>query len=160
MGLYLKNTKLGGLTVTNEIGLDTYDADITPENMQHGTSAYAKGKKVIGTGKAFAFAEYGSKLVKAFVDSNGIERYGFACYVGENTNIVFVAPSTTGDIILQTEYKVSINAGEETSIAENNSTGGKVKAFYDKDRVIVYFTDFSQKRTIVRIFIGKDNALL
>ena len=31
----------------------TYDADITPENMQRGMTAYAKGKKVIGTGKCF-----------------------------------------------------------------------------------------------------------
>ena len=46
-----KISRMGALTEPS-----TYDADITPENMQRGMTAYAQGKKIVGTGKCFEFA--------------------------------------------------------------------------------------------------------
>lgn len=40
--------------------VNSNDATMIASDLQAGVSAYAKGKKVIGTGKAFAFAMYGS----------------------------------------------------------------------------------------------------
>lgn len=136
----------------------TYDADITPENMQRGMTAYAQGIKVIGTGKAFEFAEYGSKVATTITDSNGAKRYGFKLDVGANANVVFVAPSKTGDIVLQNKFLVTIIEGEEIAIADNYSAGGELRAYYD-ERLIVYLTEYTGKPTILRYFVGKDNAI-
>ena len=39
--------------------IDTNSADVQPSDMQAGVTAYARGQKVTGTGKAFEFAIYG-----------------------------------------------------------------------------------------------------
>lgn len=38
---------------------NTNDATLKPSDLQAGITAYAKGKKVTGTGKCFSFASYG-----------------------------------------------------------------------------------------------------
>lgn len=38
---------------------DTDDGTIVPSDMQAGTIGYARGQKIVGTGKAFSFAMYG-----------------------------------------------------------------------------------------------------
>jgi hypothetical protein len=155
MALYLdgKIHFVGALTEPS-----SYDADITPENMQRGMTAYAQGKKVVGTGKAFEFAEYGSKVATNITDSNGVKRYGFKLDVGANANVVFVAPSKTGDIVLQNKFLVTITEGEEIVIADNYSAGGELRAYYD-ERLIVYLTEYTGKPTILHYFVGKDNAI-
>ena len=39
--------------------MDTNSADVQPSDMQAGVTAYARGQKITGTGKAFEFATYG-----------------------------------------------------------------------------------------------------
>lgn len=39
--------------------MDTNDASLQPSDMQAGVTAYARGQKLVGTGKAFNFAMYG-----------------------------------------------------------------------------------------------------
>lgn len=39
--------------------IDTNSADVQPSDMQAGVTAYARGQKITGTGKAFEFANYG-----------------------------------------------------------------------------------------------------
>lgn len=137
----------------------SYDAHTPPADVQLGAVYYAQGKRCVGTGRAFEFALYGSKVIRAITDSNGVERYGVKFGAGANTNVVFVAPSKTGDIILQEDYLVSISEGEEVTIAENYTAGGELKAYYDNERLIVYLTEYTGKPTILRYFVGKDNHI-
>lgn len=39
---------------------DTDDANLVPSDMHSGKTAYVKGRKITGTGRAFAYAMYGS----------------------------------------------------------------------------------------------------
>lgn len=39
--------------------MDTNSATMVPSDLQAGVTAFAKGKKVTGTGKSFEFAQYG-----------------------------------------------------------------------------------------------------
>lgn len=155
MALYIGGTRINAFS----IGPDTSPGDLVPEDMQLGRIGFSQGKRVVGTGKAFAFAQYGSRVVKKITDSEGNERYGAFFDVGENANVIFISPSTTGDIVLQSNHIVDIASGETVKLGVNHTTGGEVLACYDKDRVIVYLTDFSQKPTLLRFFIGKDNHL-
>lgn len=155
MALFIGGTKVNSFS----IGPDTSPGDLVPEDMQLGRIGFSQGKRVVGTGKAFSFALYGSRVVKKITDSEGNVLYGTDFKVGENANVVFIAPSTTGDIVLQSNYIVDIASGENVKLGVNNTTGGEVFACYDKDRVIVYLTDSPKKTTILRFFIGKDNHL-
>lgn len=60
MKMCLGSTPVKSLNI-RKLDVDTNDATVTASDMQSGTIAYAKGKKVIGTGKSFAFAFYGLK---------------------------------------------------------------------------------------------------
>ena len=157
MSLHLGNTKYKGVFVQN--APNSYQTDITPADMQSGKTCVSKGQVLTGTGKAFEFAEYGSYLVRKITDSKGNKLYGVPLDVGENANIIFIAPSSTGDIVLQENFIVDIKSGEITNLGINHTTGGEINACYENNRVIVYLTDFSTNKTILRIFVGKDNAI-
>ena len=137
----------------------SYDAYTPPADVQLGAVYYAQGERRVGTGKAFEFALYGSKMFANISDSEGEKRFGVTFVVGENANVVFIAPSTSGDILLQSKYIVDIKNGEIVKLGDNHTAGGEINAYYDKDRVIVYLTNFTNKRTILRFFVGKDNAI-
>lgn len=56
MKMYLGNTAVNSM----KVGTNTDDATLVASDLQSGVSGYARGKKVIGTGKAFSFASYGT----------------------------------------------------------------------------------------------------
>ena len=160
MSLFLGGKKYKGVTLTGDRALETYEENTPPpEDVQSGRIYFANGNRFVGSGKAFEFAVYGSKTVKKITDSTGKVINGVSFKVGEDANVVFVAPTDTGDIVLQEEFLVSIERDKTVKLGINHTTGGEVLAYYDKDKVIVYLTEFSQKTTILRFFIGKDNAI-
>ena len=147
-------SRMGALTEPS-----TYDANTPPADVQLGDIYYANGKRCVGTGKAFEFAEYGSWVVRKITDSKGVERQGVTFDFDDTTNLIFVAPSNMGDIVLQEDFLVSMVENSEVKIADNHTTGGELKAYYDNERLIFYFTDFSSNPTILRFFVGKDNHI-
>jgi len=58
MKMYYNNVPIKSLNVKH-YELDTNSATMVPSDLQTGVTAFAKGKKVEGTGKAFEFAMYG-----------------------------------------------------------------------------------------------------
>lgn len=58
MKLCLGNTPIKSLNI-RKLDVNTNDATIVASDMQSGMTAYAKGVKVTGTGKSFAFASHG-----------------------------------------------------------------------------------------------------
>ena len=137
----------------------SYDAHTPPVDVQLGAVYYAQGERRVGTGKAFEFAEYGSKVVEKITDSNGIERYGITFWYDNTTNVIFVAPSKTGDIVLQDKFLVTMEGNEEIKIANNYTVEGELRAYFDNERLIIYLTAYSGKPTILRYFVGKDNHI-
>ena len=157
MAIYFQGKKISRMGALTEPS--TYDAQTPPTDVQLGAVYYAQGERRVGTGKAFEFAEYGSKVMSKVTDSNGIERYGMAFKYDNTTNVVFIAPSKSGDIVLQDKFLVTIEGNEEIKIANNYTAGGELRAYYDDERLIVYLTEHTSKTTILRYFVGKDNNI-
>lgn len=138
----------------------TYDADITPENMQRGMSAYAQGKKVIGTGKCFAFVVYGQEIVYPIFDEEGNERYGLLIEQSCDTNVIFISSTTDSDAITQDVFiPKEVQEGKAVRIGENKATHSDIFAFQIDGALIIYGTDFSNANTRINYFIGKDNKI-
>lgn len=157
MPYYIGNKKIKKVGVLTEP--NSYQTTITPADMQMGMTAVSKGKVITGTGKAFEFAQYGSKIITSIIDKNGVERKGVTFDYDNTTNLVFVAPTTSGNVILQEDYLIKLVEGKETIIASDNTTGGDLRAYYDGERLIIYLTQPTDELTILRFFIGKDNHI-
>lgn len=138
---------------------NTYDADITPENMRHGMTAYAKGKKVTGTGKAFAFVNYGEGQLQKLQDEDGNERYGFTIFSKIEPNLIFITPTETGDIVLQTNHVVDMKTYKPIAIGVNHTASGNVIAIYKENRIKIYLENTQDNLTRLKFFCGKDNDL-
>lgn len=157
MSLHLGNTRVKGIFIQN--APNTYvDADLTPENMQHGMKGWSHGKLVVGTGKAFAFAEYGLQKVDLLTVSEGVERYGIEFDIGSGANVILIS-SAKGDTFLQTKHLVTLLEGKPIEIGQNLSTGGKIYAVQIEGRLKIYFTEIQDDESRLRFFIGKDNEL-
>lgn len=147
------------VTLTGDKALETYDADITPENMQHGKTAYVKGKKITGTGKAFAVAGYGRGMVLPLRDTEGNEKYGLSIFTKTKPNIIFLASTTTGDIVLQADHIFELAENEAVTIGVNRTTSCDVKIFYKESFLNIYFENVEDIETRLIYFYGKDNEI-
>lgn len=58
MKMMYNGTQIKSLNV-NHYEMSTQDATLKESDMQTGVTAYARGRKITGTGKAFSFALYG-----------------------------------------------------------------------------------------------------
>lgn len=136
----------------------TYDADITPENMQRGMTAYAKGKKVIGTGKCFAFASYGIYGVEKKTNEKGETEYCFVVDCNSDFNIIFLSTKSGGDVFTQDKFKV-LEKNEKVTIGTNITTITDIKVSLKDGFVFISMPKVKNETTQAIIFIGKDNKI-
>lgn len=138
---------------------NTYDADITPENMQRGMTAYAKGKKIVGTGKAFEFAYYGLAKVRAIYGLDENTLYGFKKEIHECANIIIISPTGTGDVLFQTTNIIEMQVGVPVKIGLNSSASSEIFAYSDGEYFYIYSTEILDINTQFFYFFGKDNEV-
>lgn len=157
MPYYIGNKKIKKIGVLTEP--NSYQTTITPADMQMGMTAVSKGKVITGTGKAFEFASYGSRVMESITDKNGIERQGTTFKYDSTTNVIFVAPTMQGNTVLQDQYLVNLLDNTEVTIATDITTGGDLRVYYDGEHLIVYLTKPADESSVLRFFIGKDNHI-
>ena len=126
--------------------MNTNDATLKASDMQTGVTAYAKGKKVIGTGKCFEFATYGGLLTNKTQyipsDINVIEisslEYPIQLVIAlsemkdmdfsvEKTVCNIVADGTTYDIVVQAVNNFLTISCDKTIM---------LQVFYGKDNYV------------------------
>lgn len=127
--------------------MDTNSATVQPSDMQAGTTCFARGKKITGTGKCFEFAQYGSI----------------------NTNIPLIIPNTINVVeIASTTYPIK-SAIAFSEIANVDFTTSQMlgSIFIDDVEYPITITVNNgmlilscNKSTKLQFFFGKDNYLL
>lgn len=158
MSLYYGGKTYKRLGITNGIGLDTSDADITSPDMQNGRIGYANGKRVVGTGKCFEKAGYGDGIVGLMYDNQGNEKYGISIFTKVKPNVVFITP-TVGDVFVQTEHIIDLKSNTALTIGTNYTLDGNIYISYSNNRLNIYFENILNAQTELKYFYGKDNQL-
>lgn len=138
----------GGTPVKNlnivKHDVSTNDATVMPSDLQAGVSCYARGQKIVGTGKSFEFATYGgfetncpliiSNVINVVEIASTIYPVKTTISLSEMKNIDFSTPQVIGNIIVDNvEYPV-------TATIED-----------------IFLTFYCDKTVTLEIFFGKDN---
>lgn len=71
MKLYIGDTAVRSLGIS-KVDISTNDATIVASDMQTGMTAYARGVKLTGTGKSFAFASYATQTTNVEIPVPGM----------------------------------------------------------------------------------------
>ncbi len=126
--------------------MDTNDCTIKASDLQAGVTAYAKGKKVTGTGKAFEFAFYG-KLATNFPNP-----------IPNNINVVQIS---TLEYPLQSMVAITdvknLDLTQDTLIANVTINGTSYPISVSViNNMITFMCD---QRISLQIFYGKDNYI-
>ena len=157
-GYILNGKKIKRVGVLSEP--NSYQATLTPENMQRGMTAVVKGKIMEGTGECFEFAEYGQTSLYPIYDEHGEERYGFIIEQNSNANMVFVSSTEDSDTITQNVFIIGeLQKGKVTQIGANKTTLTDVIVFQQEGALAVYSVDIANENTTLNFFIGKDNEI-
>ena len=126
--------------------LSTQDSNLQPSDMQAGIIAYGRGKKIIGTGKAFEFADYGGIYTNFSLDIpsmiNVIEiastSYPIKTKIefSNMKNIDFATSQNIGSVIIDNiEYPVILNIQDNLLTLSCEQTLW-LQVFYGKDNYI------------------------
>ena len=143
MKMFYGNTPVNSMRVIKH-DVSTNDATMKASDLQAGITAYAKGKKITGTGKSFEFANYGH------LDTN------LSRYVPTNVNVIQIA---------STEYPIKSNMDFETIKVSDFTNGQKIASVtinnneYDltvsiQSNIMKVMCDEDIR---LQVFYGKDN---
>ena len=143
MKMYYGNTPIKSMKIRH-YEMDTNDATLVSSDMQCGITAYAKGRKVTGTGKSFEFANYGD------FETN------LSRYVPSDINIIEVS-STEHPIKLSFELAAMNNM--DFSNAKNIATvtidGNDFDISVSVNSNVLKIS--CDKTICLQVFYGKDN---
>lgn len=148
---YIVNNKsikhVGVLTEPN-----SYQTDIKSEDMQCGSTAVSKGKVVTGTGRCFESAGYGERYVEDDGESSVISIFTRSC-----PNVVLIASTTEGDVVLQHTHKIDFASADKIEIGVNRDSAEGVYASYANNVLTIYTASMVESHTRLKYFYGKDN---
>lgn len=109
MKIFLGNTPVNSMRVIKH-DVSTNDATMKASDLQAGITAYAKGKKITGTGKSFEFAYYGQMKSNdsLFIpDSINVVQVSTTTYpmlsttmITDTKNLDFSTPQVIGNVIV------------------------------------------------------------
>lgn len=143
MKMYYGNTPVKKVNISH-YEMNTNDATVMPSDLQAGVSCYARGQKVVGTGKSFEFAYYG------YFETN------FPMFIPSDINVIEVA-STDNPIQLTTilSNMKNLDFSIENIIAKVIVDGISYDliAQVSQDELTI----FCEKDVTLQVFYGKDN---
>ena len=143
MKMYLGETPVKSLNIKH-YELDTNSATMVASDLQAGVTAFAKGKKVTGTGKSFEFAYYGQ------VETN------LPLYVPNNINVVEVAST-----IYPIKLIIALNNMENVDFTIEQIVGtvtiDGVEYNISVQALNNILTISCEKSISLQVFYGKDN---
>ena len=145
MKMFYGNTPVKSMKVKH-YEVSTNDATLKSSDLQSGITAYAKGKKVTGTGKAFEFARYGQL-------STNVNKY-----IPTNINIVEVASSEYPvKLSLDLSLMKDVDFSNQQKVATINIDGNEYDLIV---QVQSNMMKISCEKTIrLQVFYGKDNYI-
>lgn len=125
---------------------DTNSATVQASDMQAGVTAFARGQKIVGTGKCFSFAMYGVFETNASI------------YVPNNINVVEIASTEhpiKSLISFQNINTIDFSAEQAVGVIDINGLNIEIKAKVENN-----ILTFICSNTInLEIFFGKDDYL-
>ena len=145
MKMFYGNTPVNSLNIKH-YELNTNDATLKASDMQSGITAYARGQKVTGTGKALSFANYGVMYtnIQDFVPEiiNVIEIASVhypvrnAIALNDMRNVDFSVEQTIGSVVVDgIEYPITTNFNGMIFTLNCEKTIA-LEVFYGKDNYV------------------------
>lgn len=137
---------LGDMPVNSiRLHTDTDDGTLVPADMQVGIVGYSSGQRVVGTGKAFAFAFYGNCETNKMIP------------VPNTVNTVTISSNTNA---VQMDISIAtIKAGVDFSTPKQIATVTVDDTSYPLNlSVVSNFLQIACDKTLtLQVFFGKDN---
>lgn len=127
--------------------VDTNSATVQPADLQAGVTCFARGQKIIGTGKCFEFACYGQieSNDEQFIPTDTINviqissltyPVKFTTALSDMKALDFSAGQVVGSVVIDsTDYPLTIISNNNTLIIECGQTI-PLEVFYGKDNYV------------------------
>ena len=146
MKMMYNGTQIKSLNVKH-FEVNTNDCDMVASDLQAGTTAVARGKKITGTGKCFEFATYGG-----FVTNT-------TRFVPNNINVIEVS-STDNPVKLKMQLydmkNIDFTTKQDIATVTVDGVEYNVSVSVSSNMITIY----CDKNITLQVFYGKDNYVL